>query len=147
MYPWIIALHLIAATIWTGGHIVLFWAILIPALRSRDYRKILEFESRFEKIGIPALLTLVATGLWMACNQLPDFSLWFALSTPVSRTITLKLSLLLLTAVLALHARLKLIPALSEKTLKSLAVHIGIVTAAAVIFALAGVLNRFGGIW
>lgn len=146
-YSAMLTIHLIAATIWTGGHIVLFSVILLPALRSRDYRKILEFESQFEKIGIPALLTLVATGIWLAWSQLPDLSLWFSFSTPLSRTVTLKLSFLLLTMVLALHARLKIIPTLSEKTLNSLAVHVSVVTVTAVVFALAGVLNRFGGIW
>ncbi len=147
MYAPIIALHLIAATIWTGGHIVLFFVILLPALKSRNPMKITEFESHFEKIGIPALVTLVATGIWMAYHQLPDLSLWFTFSSAVSRTVTLKLSLLLLTVILAAHARLRILPALGPKSLNSLAAHITAVTILAILFALTGVMHRFGGIW
>lgn len=147
MYPTIIAIHLIAATIWTGGHIVLFFAVLLPALKHRDHTRITAFEEHFEKVGIPALLTLVATGVWMAYHQLPDLSAWFTFSSVVSRTVTIKLSLLLLTLLLALHARLVIIPNLSEKSLNSLAVHITGVTLIAILFALTGVLHRFGGLW
>ncbi len=147
MYPWLIGPHLIAATIWTGGHIVLFAAVLLPALRNRDYRRVTDFEQHFEKIGIPALAVLAVTGLWMASVQLPDLALWLSLKTAISRTITAKLALLLLTVTLALHARLRLIPHLSEKTLPNLAIHIALVTVTAILFALTGVMHRFGGLW
>lgn len=147
MYSAIVAIHLIAATIWTGGHIVLFFAVLLPALKNRDHTRISAFEEHFEKVGIPALLTLVATGVYMAYRQLPDLSAWFTLSSVVSRTVTIKLSLLLLTVLFALHARLKIIPQLSERSLNNLAVHITCVTLIAVLFALTGVLHRFGGLW
>lgn len=147
MYPAIIAIHLIAATIWTGGHIVLFFAVLLPALRHRDHTRITAFEEHFEKVGIPALLTLVATGLYMAYRQLPDVSAWFTFSSVLSRTVTIKLSLLLISVIFALHARLKIIPKLSEKSLNSLAVHITCVTLVAILFAITGVLHRFGGLW
>lgn len=146
MYSWIVALHLIAATIWTGGHIVLFFAVLLPALKNRDHKKVLEFEGRYEKIGIPALVVLVLTGVWMAYRQAPDFSLWFTFSPGISRTLMIKLSLLLMTVLFALHARLRLIPSLSEKSLNLLAAHIAVVTAMAVTLALTGVMHRFGGI-
>lgn len=146
MYKTVIAIHLLAATIWTGGHIVLFFAILLPALKARDHRRITLFEEQFEKIGIPALLLLVATGLYMAYQQLPDVAAWFSFTTTISRTISIKLSLLLFTVALAAHARLKIIPKLSEASLNSLAIHITLVTVTAIIFALTGVLHRFGGI-
>ncbi|MBL8035026.1 MAG: CopD family protein [Leptospiraceae bacterium] len=147
MYAPIIALHLIAATIWTGGHLVLFFAVLLPALKARDHQRITAFEQHFEKVGIPALAVLIGTGIYMAFYHVPHFSDWFTLSTAASRTITLKLSFLLFTIVLAAHARLKIIPTLSEKTLNKLAIHISLVTVTAVLFALTGVLHRFGGIW
>lgn len=147
MYKLTIAIHLIAATIWTGGHLVLFFAVLLPALRTRDHTRITAFEQHFEKIGIPALLALVITGVLMALEQAGSFAAWFSLATPISRTVVLKLSLLLFTVILALHARLSIIPRLNEKTLNSLAVHITLVTLIAVLFALTGVLHRFGGIW
>lgn len=147
MYALLVSLHLLAATIWTGGHIVLFAAVLLPALKSRDPARISAFESNFEKIGIPALLTLVTTGIWMATLQLPRPQDWFTLNTVASRTIVMKLGLLTITVVLALHARLRLIPRLSKETLNQLALHITLVTATSIAFALTGVLHRFGGIW
>ena len=55
------------------------------------------------------------------------------------------LGLLAVTAALALHARFRVIPKLSDATLPALAWHIRIVTLAAVLFVLAGVSVRFGG--
>jgi hemerythrin-like metal-binding protein len=48
---------------------------------------------------------------------------------------------------LALHARLRLIPHLNEKTFPNLALHIALVTVTGILFVLTGVLHRFGGIW
>lgn len=146
-YALVLAVHLIAATVWTGGHIVLFGAVLIPALKNRDHRRITDFEQYFERIGIPALVLLVLTGLWLAFQQLPDISLWFTLHSVASKTITVKLVLLGATVVLALHARLKIIPRLSAESLNNLAIHITLVTAISVLFALTGLMHRFGGIW
>jgi putative copper export protein len=146
MYKTAIAIHVLAATIWTGGHIVLFFAILLPALKTRDHTRISLFEVQFEKIGIPALLLLVTTGLFMAYKQLPDMGAWFSFTTAISRTVSLKIALLLLTVALAAHARFKIIPKLNEASLNSLAIHITLVTLTAMLFALTGVLHRFGGI-
>ncbi|GAB4422017.1 MAG: CopD family protein [Turneriella sp.] len=146
-YSLVLCLHVLAATVWTGGHIVLFAAILLPALKFRDYRRVTDFEQYFEKIGIPALGILVVTGLTLAHWQLPDINLWFTLKSTASRTIATKMLLLLLTLTLALHARLRLIPGLQEKTLRNLALHIALVTLTGILFVLTGVLHRFGGIW
>lgn len=146
MYSTIIAIHLIAATIWTGGHIVLFFAVLLPALKTRDPARITAFEEHFEKVGIPALMTLVISGVWMAYQQLPDVAQWFTFSSVTSRTVSVKLSLLLATVALALHARLKIIPNLTENKLNNLAFHISCVTLIAILLAVTGVLHRFGGI-
>lgn len=146
-YAAILTIHLLAATVWTGGHLVLFFAVLLPALKDRDVARISAFERHYEKIGIPALVTLVVTGVWLALRQAADMSQWFSAGTTISRTVIAKLILLAMTLVLAVHARLKIIPALSAASLNSLAVHITGVTLLAVLFALTGVLHRFGGIW
>jgi hypothetical protein len=57
-----------------------------------------------------------------------------------------KLGFLAATIALALHARLKLIPRLTDTTLPTLATHIVGVTTLAVLFVLAGVVFRVGGI-
>lgn len=146
-YAFVLAIHLICATIWTGGHIVLFSAVLLPALKNRDHRRITDFEKYFERVGVPALLLLILTGIWLAYQQLPDLALWFSLNSAGSRTITTKLILLALTLALALHARLRILPRLTTASLGNLAFHITLVTAVSILFALTGLLHRFGGIW
>ena len=61
MYGAILFLHILAATVWTGGHLVLAIAILPRVLRERSPAKLLEFESAYERVGIPALVVQVAT--------------------------------------------------------------------------------------
>ena len=59
----VLILHILAATIWAGGHLVLASAVLPRALKERDVDAILSFESKYERIGMPALLIQIATGL------------------------------------------------------------------------------------
>ena len=50
-YRILIALHLVGASVWIGGHLVLATTILPRALRNRDPSIILDFEKGFERIG------------------------------------------------------------------------------------------------
>lgn len=61
-----LVLHLLGATVWVGGHLVLLITVLPKALRDRNPHPVLEFEKPFERIGIPALVLQVITGLWLA---------------------------------------------------------------------------------
>ena len=63
----------------------------------------------------------------------------------LARVVQVKWGLLVFTLALAAHARLRVLPKLSNATLRSLAWHIRLVTIAAVLFVLAGVSIRFGG--
>jgi len=145
-YFFALFLHLLGATIWTGGHLVLALGVLPAALRNNDVEAIRAFENRFERIGIPALLTQVVTGVWLLTRYFPDLALLFDLHNPIARASLLKLGLLLLTVVLALDARLRIIPRLSEHNLRSLAWHIIPVTIVSVAFVYVGLRFRFGGI-
>lgn len=146
MYGTVVLLHVLGATVWTGGHLVLALGILPRSLRERSVVPVREFEAVYERLGIPALLIQVVTGLWLAWQMLPSPAQWVALDNPVSRTITLKLVLLGLTVLLALDARLRLIPRLTERELPSLAAHIVLVTLFSLGFVVVGVLHRFGGV-
>ena len=48
MYGLALLLHILAATIWTGGHIVLSVVVLPKVLRERSPARLLEFESVYE---------------------------------------------------------------------------------------------------
>lgn len=143
MYPALFALHVLGATVWTGGHLVLALTVLPRALKDRSPKTLLAFESGFEKIGIPALLVQVLTGLGLAQHIVPPGE-WLELATPQARLIVLKLALLAGTALLAVDARLRLIPNLTERTLVALAWHVWPVTLFSVLFVVVGVGFRFG---
>lgn len=146
-YRLLVALHLLGATVWVGGHLVLSLAVLPRALRARDPAIVRDFESGFERLGIPALLVQVVTGLWLAYHWTPHWADWFSPSTPQARLVLLKLVLLAATVVLAIHARLRVIPRLDSATLRLLAYHIVAVTLLGVALLVVGVGIRTGGVF
>ncbi|WP_303732900.1 CopD family protein [Idiomarina piscisalsi] len=113
MYGSLLLLHILAATIWTGGHIVLSVAILPRVLKERSPQLLLNFESAYEKIGMPALIVQIITGIMLAYRLLPDIGQWFNIDNPVAYPIIAKLILLALTAGFAISARFRVIPNLS----------------------------------
>ncbi len=138
-------LHLLGASVWVGGHLVLLCGVLPKALRQRDPQPVRNFEQIYERIGIPALLIQIVTGLWMASLWLPHAQ-WFG-ATPAAQLIQAKLVLLGLTAALGVHARLALIPKLDAQRLPQLGAHIVLITLTAVAFVWVGAGFRFGGLF
>lgn len=145
MYRALLILHILGATIWTGGHLVLALAILPGALRDRSVSALMAFESRFERVGIPALIVQVATGVWLASYWLADAGEAFTGATAAGTLVGLKLLLLLATAAFAVDARLRLIPRLTPARLPALAWHVWPVTVLSVLFVIVGVGFRTGG--
>ncbi len=146
MYTTLLVLHILSACVWTGGHLVLAIGYLPQALRNRDPAIIESFESHYERVGIPALILQVLTGLWLA-NRLLPFTKWFSFENFLSTHISLKLALLAITVVLAVDARFRLIPNLDQRRLGSLAAHILAVTVLAVLFVIVGTGIRTGGLF
>jgi putative copper export protein len=140
-------LHILGATVWTGGHLVLALTILPRVLRDRSPRVLLQFESLYERVGLPALLVQVVTGIWLAYRFLPAPSQWLDIGHVAARPIAAKLLLLALTVILAIDARVRLIPKLSVNNLCSLAWHIVPVTVIAVLFVVVGVSFRSGWLY
>ena len=147
MYQLILVLHIIGATIWTGGHLILATTVLPRALRHADSALVSDFESRYEAIGIPALAVQVITGFWLAYRMLPDPRAWFAFESSIATLIAVKLTLLVLTVVLAVDARVRIIPKLKPETLTALAWHVIPVTIMSVLFVVMGVGLRTGGLF
>ena len=141
-FPWLVIVHALAATVWTGGHLVLDLGVLPQALRQRRAQLIRSFEETFEPLGLTALAIQVLTGLWMASIYLPGFAGLFDPANPIGMLVGTKLLLLVATAALALHARLRLIPNLSDDNLIGLAWHIRAITALAIAFVVVGGLIR-----
>ncbi len=143
-YAFVLLAHILAATIWVGGHLVLALGVLPVALRTRDPAPVQAFEERYERLGIPALLVQVITGLWMAMRAVPP-SRWLDLATPGAGYVLAKLTLLAITIGLAIDARLRIVPTLRAETLNALAWHIAAITTTAVLFVVAGVGLHTGG--
>ena len=139
MHAILLMVHVLGATVWTGGHLVLALTVLPRALKRRDPDVIREFESGFEKLAIPALIAQVVTGMWLASGLFLGHGCWFALDDPRAPWVYAKLLLLASTVALALHARLRILPDLDERKLKALAYHIVPVTVLAVLLVVAGV--------
>ncbi len=144
MYGTLLFLHVLGATIWTGGHIVLSVVTLPQVWRKKSPQKLLSFESRYEKIGMPALIVQIITGLYLSHRMIPDTAGWFDLSNPLARGLAVKFTLLALTLGLAIDARLRVIPRLTEANLKSMVWHIVPVTLLSILFVFAGVSFRTG---
>ena len=144
MFNYLLILHLLGAAIWTGGHLILALVVLPKVLSSRNLDALLQFEGQFEKIGMPALAIQIITGLWMAHRILPNVGMWFAFDNDISILIGMKLILLLLTAMVAMHARFWVIPRLSTNNLNGLAINIILVTLFSVAFVVVGTLFHTG---
>ena len=141
-YRLLVTLHLLGAAVWVGGHLVLALSVLPRALRAHDPAIIREFESGFERLGIPALLVQVVTGLWLAHHWAPDVAGWLSPSTPPARLVLVTLALLAATVALAVHARLRVLPQLDAATLPVHAYHIVAVTLLGVALLVVGVAIR-----
>jgi len=145
-FPLLVIVHALAATVWTGGHLVLDLGVLPRALRQQNAQLIHSFEETFEPLGLAALAIQVFTGLWMGWIYLPGFQGLFSPANPIGMLVGVKLLLLTGTAALAVHARLRLIPNLTDENLSGLAWHIRAITALAIAFVVVGALIRLGGL-
>ena len=63
-------LHIISATVWVGGQLVL--AGLVPVLRAKDPTLPKAAANAFNRIAWPAYWVLVATGLWNVAAERAD---------------------------------------------------------------------------
>ena len=145
----ILILHLIAATIWVGGHLVLAIGYLPKALKHKDFSYIGNFEKTYEPIGMPSLAVLVITGILMAYDYNAGLSSWFSFATPIERVVSLKLICLLTSICFAISAQTRVLPKLRKGQLNKLsemAVHIICVTLIGVVMVILGSLVRIGGI-
>lgn len=140
--------HLLAAVIWVGGHLLLSIVILPGVLKRKDVDTLLDFEKRYEVIGLPALAVLVITGVWMAYLYGVTISKWFSFSNAIENVVSLKLLLLGCIVALALSAQFRVIPGLKkgEHRLFEMSCHIILVTTLSILMLILGSFIRYGGI-
>ena len=147
LHFWLI-LHLLAATVWVGGHVLLCFSILPSFLRTKNTKELLAFEGKFEKIAIPALILLVFSGIMMAYTYGVTFSTWLSFSSTIEKVVSTNLLLLLSIACLALSAQFRVIPKLEKGIDKvyEMGVHVILVTVISVTMLILGSFIRYGGI-
>jgi len=80
----------------------------------------------------------------MADQMLGDSGRWFDFGSRVSTLVSIKVILLVVTAVFAVDARLRIIPNLNEKNMMALAWHVVPVTIVSILFVAVGVSFRTG---
>lgn len=144
----LLIVHLLSATIWVGGHLVLMCGFLPKALKEKNFDYIGNFEKTYEPIGMPALLLLVITGIIMAYDYDATFTKWFSFSSAIERVVSTKLILLLTTVCFAISAQTRVLPKLRKgkiEKLPEMAVHIIGVTCIGITMVILGSFVRYGG--
>ncbi|WP_010250767.1 CopD family protein [Myroides injenensis] len=140
--------HLLGATIWVGGHILLSTVILPQVWKEKAVDKLFNFESRYEWIGMPALLIMLVTGVRMAYIYSVKIGSWFSFETPIERVVSLKLCCLIAIVLFALSAQFYVLPRLKNniKMLPLMTFHILSVTTISIVMLILGSFVRYGGI-
>jgi putative copper export protein len=143
----LLIIHLLSAAIWVGGHILLCVGYLPKALKEKDPEIILNYEKKYEPVGMTSLFILVVTGILMAYKYGVSIDYWFQFATPIESVVSSKLVLLLLTAAFALSAQFRVLPKLKTNPdiLPEMALHILSVTTIGILMLIFGSFIRFGG--
>lgn len=143
MYSLILVIHVLAATIWTGGHLFLALGLFPKVLNEKDYSVLLNFERLYERVGMPALAIQVLSGIYLSYHLVPNFSEWFNFSNHLSLHISFKLILLSSTVILAVLANLFIIPNIKKgKNLIVMAIMAYSVTLFSILFVVIGLSFR-----
>ncbi|KAF2339092.1 CopD family protein [Flavobacterium ginsenosidimutans] len=146
LHHFILIIHLLAATIWVGGHLLLAICYLPTALKKKDPKIILNFEKKFETLGMSSLVLLIVTGIWMAYDFGVTIETCFHFKSGFEKVVSLKLILLFCTFICAVCAQFYVIPNLNENNIKKIAVIILTVTSIGVAMLVLGSTLRYGGI-
>jgi len=143
----LLIIHLLSAAVWIGGHLYLAACLLPGILRTKDTGRLLKFEKSFEPLGMPALLLLVVTGIWMSLQFGITWKDWFSFSSPMERVVSIKIILLLATVLFAVSAQTRVLPKLKKgkDRLTEMAVHILMVTLIGIAMLVLGTFLRYGG--
>jgi len=143
----LLIIHLLSAAIWVGGHVLLVFGYLPTALRSKNQHIILDYERKYEPIGMTALILLVITGVLMAYKYGVSLEYWFDFTSPIEKVVSIKLLLLLITVLFALSAQFRVLPKLKTdpNKLPEMTFHIVAVTVIGVLMLIFGSFIRFGG--
>jgi putative copper export protein len=138
--------HLLAATVWVGGHLFLTIRYLPEALKKKDASVLVNFKDKFEPVGLPSLLTLLITGIAMAYHYDVTVSHWFSFSGSIEKVVSAKLLLLFISVGMAINAQLFVFPKIKSDNLRPVAFQIIAITVIGVAMLVLGSMVRIGGL-
>jgi putative copper export protein len=142
----ILIIHLLAASIWVGGHLFLVFRILPLTIQQKDISILSDFRAKFGKIGMPSLFVLVVTGIMLAYYYDVTITKWFSFSSPIEKIVSTKLLLLFISLALAIHTQKFVFPKLTSERMLPAIIEIIVVTTIGVTMLILGSLVRIGGI-
>jgi putative copper export protein len=142
----LLIIHLLCAALWVGDHLLLVFAYLPQAFITKDQNIILDYEKKYEPVGMIALVLLVISGVLMAYKYNVTIEYWFHFDSPIEKVVSTKLLLLLLTVAFALSAQFRVLPKLKNdpNKLPEMTFHIVAVTLIGVLMLVFGTFIRFG---
>jgi putative copper export protein len=142
----ILIIHLLAASIWVGGHLFLVLRILPATIQQKNISILSDFRVKFGRIGMPSLFILVITGILMAYDYNVTISKWFSFSSPIEKIVSTKLLLLFTSLIIAIHSQKFVFPKLTSERMLLAIIEITLVTIIGVTMLILGTLVRIGGI-
>ena len=66
LHQLLLMIHLLAATVWVGGHLILLLIYVPKARKTNSLDGISFFRKNFEILGMPSLILLLLTGVLLA---------------------------------------------------------------------------------
>ena len=139
-------LHLLAATIWVGGHLLLLLRYVSKAIKSKSLEELSAFRKNFEPVGMPSLFILIITGILMAYDYNITFEKWFLFENSIEKIVSIKLILLFISLTLAFITIKFVLPSINKISPFILYFIIFLVTTIAVTMLILGSLIRVGGL-
>lgn len=147
IYGTLVVLHLLAACVWLGGHVLLASVLKQGVLDGRNPDTIYRIESLYDRVGVPALVVQLFTGLFLAYLHVPDVGQWLAFDGPMGRLIGLKLFLQALALGIALDLRVRRFARVGSSGLSSLRWHVALIVLFSAASVFVGASFRIGWLY
>lgn len=142
----ILIIHLLAATIWVGGHLILLLRYVPKAIKTKSLEELSMFRKNFEPVGMPSLFILIVTGIIMAYDYNVTIEKWFLFENAIEKIVSIKLILLFISLTLAFITIKFVLPSIDKLSPYLLYFIIFLVTTIAVTMLILGSLVRVGGL-
>jgi putative copper export protein len=142
----ILIIHLLAATIWVGGHLILLLRYVPKAIKTKSLDELSVFRKNFEPVGMPSLFVLIVTGIIMAYDYNVTIEKWFLFENAIEKIVSIKLILLFISLTLAFITIKFVLPSIDKLSPFLLYFIIFLVTSIAVTMLILGSLVRVGGL-